>query len=235
MLIRRGRDEGNEEYRLPPALAKLPVDRSRLRREFVEGEQRDRILLAALTVFGAKGYVAATVKDLIGEAGVSRATFYKFFGDKDACLLALAEEVLGWLEDEARDAARGAADWPEAVTAVTRRVVELLRDDPRVARLCGIELLLGDADVRARRDAALDALAAALRLGRRERPWGESLPRSLEALLVQGASTLAASRIAYGADPSAEALADELPEIVLISYLGAEDARRAVRSSRPRR
>jgi len=77
MRIRRGPSEGDSGYRLPPALARLPADRGRLRRELVEYEQRDRILLAALAVFAAKGFAATTVKDLIEEAAVSRATFYK--------------------------------------------------------------------------------------------------------------------------------------------------------------
>ncbi len=235
MRIRRGPSEGDSDYRLPPALARLPQDRGRLRREFVEQNQRDKILLAALTVIGTKGFAATTVKDLVDEALVSRATFYKFFPDKDACLLALVEAAVGWLEEEARDAAGGVADWADGVRVVTRRLVELFLEDPRLARLCGIELLLGGPEVRARRDAALAALAAGLRRGREERPWGKSLPRSLEPLLVQGALALVARKIAHGPDPSAKALADELPEIILISYLGAEDARRAVRPSRPRR
>jgi len=235
MRIRRGPSEGDSGHRLPPALARLPTDRGRLRREFVERDQRDRILLAALNVFGTKGFAAATIKDLIEEAPVSRATFYKHFPDKDACLLALAKEVLGWLEEEARAAALEAADWPAAVVTVTRLLIELLREDPRLARLCGIELLLGGAEVRARRDAALDAIAEGLRRGRTERPWGERLPQTLEALLAQGGAALAASRLAYGSTAPAPELADEIAEIVLISYLGAEDARRVVRPSRPRR
>ncbi len=234
MRIRRGPSEDDSDYRLPPALARLPAGRGRLHREFVERDQRDRILLAALAVFGTTGFSTATVKDLMEEAAVSRATFYKHFADRDACLLALTEEVLGWLDEETRIAAQDAADWPAAVAAVIRLLVGLLRDDPRVARLCGVELLHGGPNARARREAAFDALAAGLRLGRDERPWGKSLPAGLEALLVRGAVALTANRIAYGPDQAAKELADDLSEVILISYLGAEDARRAVRSSRPR-
>jgi AcrR family transcriptional regulator len=235
MRSRRGPRDDDSGYRLPPALARLPADRGRLRREFVEQNQRDTILLAALSVFGVKGLAAATVKDLVDEAEVSRATFYKFFGDKDACLLGLEEEVVGWLEEEAHEAARGTGDWPAVVTAVTRRLVWLLLDDPRVARLCAIETLLGGPEARARREAALDGLAAGLRRGREERPWGDDLPESLESLLVRGALALVAKKVAYGPDIDAPVLADEIAEIVLIPYLGAEDARRVVRFSPPRR
>jgi AcrR family transcriptional regulator len=230
---RRGEDE--DEYLLPPALARLPANRGRLRREFIEQNQRDQILLAALTVFGTKGFAAATVKDLVEAASVSRATFYKFFSGVDACLLGLMEEVLVWLDEEAHDAVADAADWPGAVTAVTRRLVEVLLDDPRLARLCGIESLLGGPEVRAGREAAIESLVGGLRLGRDERSWGKRLPQSLEPLLVQGALALAATKAAHGPGPRAKALATELAEIILIPYLGAEDARRVVRPSPPRR
>jgi AcrR family transcriptional regulator len=207
-----------------------------LRRDFVERNQRDRILLAALEIFGTEGFDAATVKGLAAEAAVSRATFYKLFPDLDACLIAVEEEVLGWLGQRAREAAaEEAGDWPAAVIAVTRRLVELMREDPRLARLCGVELLYGGAEVRLRLEAALDQLAEGLRQGRGERPWGNDLPPLLEAVLVRGAVSLVATKIAFGSGPTTTALADELPEVILISYLGAEDARRAVRSSRPRR
>jgi AcrR family transcriptional regulator len=235
MRSRRGPSDDDSEYRLPPALARLPADGGRLRREFVEQNQRDTILLAALSVFGTKGFAVTTVKDLAAEANVSRATFYKFFGDKDACLLALEEEVVGWLEEEAREAARGAADWPAAVIAVTRRLVKLLLGDPRLARLCAIESQLGGPEVFGGREAALDELVVGLRRGCDERPWGKGLPGSLESLLVRGALALVARNAVCGAEVDPPALADEIAEIVLIAYLGAEDARRAVRLSRPRR
>jgi len=213
----------------------LPTGGGRSRREFVERNQRDRILQAGLTVFGTRGFAATTVKDLVDEASVSRTTFYKFFDDKDACLLALVEEVSGWLEEEARETARGLEDWPPAVIAVTRRLVESLLDDPRLARLCAIESMLGGQEVWARRDAALGVVAAGLRPGRDERPWGRGLPRSLEPLLAQGALALVARQIASDSGRGARQLAGELAEIILIPYLGVEDARRAVRPSRPRR
>lgn len=235
MPIRRGPSDDDSGYRLPPALARLPTDHGRLRQEFVERNQRDRILTAALAVFGTKGFLAATVSELADEASVSRSTFYKFFDDKEACLLALVEEVVGWLEAEARDAAGGAADWPAAVVAVTGRLVGLLLADPELARVCEIASFAGGPDVRARWEAAIDRLVRGLRRGRDELPPGMRLPPSLELLLVQGGLSVTVRSGAAGPDPKAKKLAAELAEIALIPYLGAAGAARAVRSSRPRR
>lgn len=221
------RGVGMSPFPLPPALAKLPADRSRLAREFVEQELRNRVLLAALDVFGTKGFAAATVQDLLVASPVSRSTFYRLFADQEACFLALQGEVLDWLEEEARDAAQVAKDWPGAVVAVGRRLVGSLIDDPRIARVCTVESLAGGPEIRACHDAAVAVLAAALERGRDERPWGEDLPRGLEQLLLRGALFLIAGSIASDRGSARTALVDEIPEVLLIPYLGREDARRA--------
>jgi AcrR family transcriptional regulator len=216
-------------FRLPPALARLPDGRQRLPREFVEQNQRNRILLAALEVFGAKGFAAASVQDLIDEASVSRATYYKYFADKDEALRAVHDEVLGWLEEQAREAAVAATDWTAGVLAVSDGLLGLFVADPRIARLCGVEALLGGPEVRVRQQVALSQVEDALRLGRLERPWGEGLPALLEQLLLAGGLSLVARMIGLRDDPGAEALKRDLPELILIPYVGAEDARRIVR------
>ncbi len=226
----RGKSDG-ERFPLPPALARLPDSRRRLPREFVEQNQRNRILLAALAVFGENGYSASTVQDLIVEASVSRATFYKYFRDKEECLRAVHDEVLGWLGEQARDAGRPATSWAAAVVAICGRLLALFAEDPRLARLCTVESLLGGEEVRARHEAALAELAVALRRGRSERPWGEELPSLLEPLLVAGAVSLAGRTIAFSPDPDVSGLAETLPESILLPYLGAEDARGIARGS----
>ena len=52
----------------------------------------ERLLDAGATVFAARGYAAATVADIRGEAGVARGTFYRYFDDKEALLATLAED-----------------------------------------------------------------------------------------------------------------------------------------------
>jgi AcrR family transcriptional regulator len=225
---RRDADDGG--FRLPPALARLP-EGGRLPREFLEQDQRDRILLAALEVFGAKGFAAASVQDLLDEAGTSRATFYKYFADKEEALRAVHDEVLGWLEEQAREAAAAASDWAGGVLAVCEGVLGLFVADPRIARVCGIEALLGGPQVRARQEVALARLGDALRLGRAERSWGRELPALLEQLLIAGGLSLMARMVGLRDDPQAVELKRDLPELMLLPYLGAEDARRAVRGA----
>ena len=53
-------------------------------------ELRRRLLDAGRAVFARCGYAAATVDDVIAEAGTSRATFYRYFRNKDDLFVELS-------------------------------------------------------------------------------------------------------------------------------------------------
>lgn len=201
-----------------------PGEPAVLRRE----HQRHRILLGALEVFGTKGSAAATVQDLIGEARVSRATFYKLFADKESCLAALHDELLTWLWDEVAVAVAEAETWPLRLRAAVERTIELLAADPRVARICTVEVYAAGSQLRARHDRLLDDLGALLRLGRAERKWGAGLPPLLEPMLARGAISIVGRSIVYRQSPAPATLSLELSQFMLIPYLGAEQARALV-------
>jgi AcrR family transcriptional regulator len=54
-------------------------------------DRREQLLDAALTAFGAEGYNAAKVSDIVGRAGVAQGTFYLYFRSKQEVMLALFE------------------------------------------------------------------------------------------------------------------------------------------------
>ncbi len=54
-------------------------------------ETRQRLLDAAIAALAERGYHAARVDDIVSLAGVSHGTFYLYFANKDATVLALAE------------------------------------------------------------------------------------------------------------------------------------------------
>ena len=66
----------------------LPRGPHGLSRAEVELSQRARLLQAATEAVAELGYVKTTVADILGRAGVSRATFYQLFRDKEDCFLA---------------------------------------------------------------------------------------------------------------------------------------------------
>ena len=59
--------------------------------------QRSRILFAMAEAVADQGYPAVSVADVVRRAGVSRATFYEMFSDKQDCFLAAFDAAIGLL------------------------------------------------------------------------------------------------------------------------------------------
>lgn len=55
--------------------------------------QRERMLQGIIVATNRDGYAAANVAAVIEEAGVSRATFYEYFADREECFLAAIEDA----------------------------------------------------------------------------------------------------------------------------------------------
>lgn len=59
--------------------------------------QRSRILFAMAEAVSDHGYPSVSVADVVGRAGVSRATFYEMFTDKQDCFLSAFDTAIGLL------------------------------------------------------------------------------------------------------------------------------------------
>jgi AcrR family transcriptional regulator len=55
--------------------------------------QRRRLFLAAAAVCARGGYAELTAEAITREAGMSKATFYEYFANKEECILALMDEA----------------------------------------------------------------------------------------------------------------------------------------------
>jgi AcrR family transcriptional regulator len=74
--------------------SRLPRGPHSLSREQVAANQRMRIGMAMLETIGEKGYVASTVSEVVGRAGVSRKAFYQHFTNKEECFLATYDAIV---------------------------------------------------------------------------------------------------------------------------------------------
>jgi AcrR family transcriptional regulator len=103
-------------------------------REEVKRNQRERLLGAMVASVGERGYEASTVADLLRLSGVSRATFYEHFRDKEECLLATFEAIVATtMEALGGQLERGGE---AAAQRGLRRLLELIAAQPAAARLC---------------------------------------------------------------------------------------------------
>jgi len=73
----------------------LPRGPHNLSREQVEESQRARLLMAMVDAVASKGYANTSVADVLARSGVSRATFYEQFKDKEDCFRAAYETAAG--------------------------------------------------------------------------------------------------------------------------------------------
>jgi AcrR family transcriptional regulator len=123
----------------------LPRGPHGLSREEVELSQRARLLEATTDAVADLGYVKATVADILTRAGVSRATFYKLFRDKEDCFQAAyaanAELVAQVMAVELQQVRAGVADDPLAVLdRVLGVYLRALHDAPALARVFLVEV-----------------------------------------------------------------------------------------------
>jgi AcrR family transcriptional regulator len=104
---------------------------------------RQRVLDAALDLFGEKGYDAATMQEIAERVGVTKAAIYYYFPTKSALLDAIlspAHEEANQLLDEAEKLATKAEQIAAALSAMIdsgvahRRALAVLNRDPAVTR-----------------------------------------------------------------------------------------------------
>jgi len=64
-----------------------------------EAGARERLLGAALTLFNDKGYAAASVREIVEAAGVTKPVLYYYFGNKEGLYLELMRNSYGTFEE----------------------------------------------------------------------------------------------------------------------------------------
>jgi AcrR family transcriptional regulator len=104
-------------------------------------EARQQILAAAEKVIAHYGVSKTTMDDIGKQAGVSRPTVYRYFGDRDNLLAALIERRSRMLFDRARNYIFGFDSFAEQLVEGLLYLVDHGRRDPIVRILVGPEHL----------------------------------------------------------------------------------------------
>jgi AcrR family transcriptional regulator len=153
------------------------------------GDQRTRLRRAIVEVVALEGYARARIGDLAQRAGVSRATFYELFANKEACLLdaqrALAERVSGEL---AQVVARGESS--RALQSALTALLEFAEREPLVFDFLMHEAMLAGPEAFAVRDQFVSSLALTVERSWEEAPDTEPLLDMPPRILLEGAVRL---------------------------------------------
>lgn len=105
---------------------------SGLTKDEVTRLQRHRMLSAMAEVVSEQGYATVSVTDVIRRAGVSRATFYEQFANKQDCFLAAFDQAVDLLLGALRPVAAQGRD-PQAFPRLLKRYLETLADNEAFA------------------------------------------------------------------------------------------------------
>lgn len=142
--------------RLPPGAHGLPP-------ELVSRNQRERLIAAIAEACAERGFAEVAVTDITRRAGVSNATFYDQFADKQSGLLAAHRELFGRLLEEVEGACAEAASEEEKVKSGIRTALSLLAADPPTARLLTVEIVAAGPAGTELQAEAFEALSSRLR------------------------------------------------------------------------
>ncbi|HKI65685.1 MAG TPA: TetR/AcrR family transcriptional regulator [Solirubrobacterales bacterium] len=217
--MERGR--GGDRWRPPRGRHRLPP-------QVVARSQRERLLEAAVRVVAEKGYGAMTIGDLTKQAGVSRTTFYELFDDKERCFLAAYDNAVEVLVRRVMAAYEAPGEWPERAAAGLAALLEVLAEEPELARLSLVDIGNAGPAAQRRYRAAVQRLTPLFEEGRDYAPGGRGLPANTSRMAIGGVTGLIADELVAG---RAERLPDLLSDVffaTLVPYIGPDAAAREV-------
>lgn len=100
-------------------------------------QRRSQLLDAATELFAEQSYSGTSIEQICQRAYVGTKGFYDHFDSKEACYLALLEQLTAQIQQRAIAGAAAVAgrDWSERAAAVVAAFVHAIADDPRLAKV----------------------------------------------------------------------------------------------------
>jgi len=167
--------------------------------------QRARLFAAAAAVFARVGYAEASAEAISREAGMSKATFYEHFANKEECILALFDASAAALRDAVTTATQ-TAELPETrVRQGVRAFLTAVVAFPDHARTLLVEIIGAGPRAGERRDAVLQDFASLIDQENQTAHERHGVPRLQspdDAYAIVGAIVELASRQLRHGDPS---------------------------------
>jgi AcrR family transcriptional regulator len=177
--------------------------------EVRQDRQRRRLNEAAAAVFARVGYADATAEAIAREAGMSKATFYEHFDNKEDCICALfdtaAETLLGAIGGAASDSAGPELSPSDRYRESVVAFLEVLAEHPDYSQTLLVEIIGAGPRAIERRDRVLAAFAAYIDQRNADDAAAGLVPRLAspdDAFAIVGAVVELASRQIRNAEPA---------------------------------
>jgi AcrR family transcriptional regulator len=170
----------------PPPEVRLPL-------------QRQRLLRAAALEFAEHGYAGASSESISKRAGMSKATFYEHFANKEECMLSLFDRAAEVVAGSAATAVRaaGGADAAGRLKAGVHAFLAAISEHPEFAQTLLVEIIGAGPRAAQRRDEVMQTFADALDAENRRaarRGLGPRFASPLDAFAIVGAIVELVSR-----------------------------------------
>jgi AcrR family transcriptional regulator len=196
--------------------------------------QRARLLSAAVLAVDELGWSGARVAHITSRARVSRRTFYDLFENREDCLRAALEDVVGRIAGEIADAELAGCEWRERVRGGLLVILSFFDREPVLARVCVVQALRGGPRVLEWREDVLARLAAVVDEGRTESARSRECTVLTAEGLVGAAFTIVYARLLVsGRREPLRSLLGELMSMIALPYQGPAAARSEQRRSLP--
>jgi AcrR family transcriptional regulator len=196
--------------------------------EVRQDRQRRRLYAAAGAIFARVGYADATAEAIAREAGMSKATFYEHFDNKEDCIVALHDAattaVLEAMRRTGNDHVGGAAG---RVRAVIHTFLEVLAAFPDEAQTLLVEIIGAGPRAMERRDRVLADYAAYVDEVNAEDAARYGVPRLAsphDAFAIVGAVVELASRQIRTGEPDDIRDLEPVVERLVLGLMHAADA-----------
>ncbi len=222
-------DPPGESPEQPDDLARLPHGRHGLPPEFVERNQRQRLLASLIRAVAESGYNAVTITALAEGAGVTTRTFYKYFDTVEGCYLAAFDAAAEMLSQRLVESYGSEAGWPAKVRAVLASALDFFATSPDLAKLLLTEPFVAGPGVSRRYQEQIERLAPYLRAGRELSAEAASFPATTERGLIGSIASQVGRKVSAGEAAELPKLLPDLAQFALSPYLGAAAARRLAR------
>ncbi|WP_299696340.1 TetR/AcrR family transcriptional regulator [Hydrocarboniphaga sp.] len=184
----------------------------------VVNNQRQRLLLGMAQAVARKGYVGASVADVLAEVRISRRTFYELFRDKESCFLAAYDAVHEALIEALDQAQKQRTAVLAQIRAAHTAYLEFLAAEPVLSQAFFVGVRsAGPAAIRRRAEAHEQFAALHRSLHKRCRkqdPALPELPDTAYLALVGGINKIVTAQIESG---GARELQQMLPVVLYLT------------------
>jgi AcrR family transcriptional regulator len=209
------------------AEGRLPSGRSDLPREAIVANQQERIVDATAAIVAEKGLAALTIPEIARRASVSHQTFYDIYPSKHDAFLgaqkvgmhqALTMGVEAW---EAQ-----MPDWPRAIAAGMRAVIDYVVSEPAHAHLSIVDGFGASPETIETRDQILSAFATYFDPGYERAPKGADIPAVAAEAVVGGCWQVLHYYIESDRINELPAASPQMTYMLLTPFLGPSEAAR---------